>query len=82
MKSCIGCKYLVAHRLVCSANEHLSRTKDALTGQIVYVNLNFPDDMNLQPRSQDMRKEGERCGPGRKLYEPTLLARMFPKMYN
>ena len=81
MKSCVGCKHLVAHGSACKGDEQLVRCEDPLTGGVVWRDARFPDQV-FRPSPKDMRKEGGRCGPERKLYEPTLFARLVPWLYD
>ena len=81
MKSCVGCKHLVAHGAACKGDEQLSSVEDPLTGRVVWRDARFPDQV-FRPSPEDMRKEGGRCEPERKLYEPTLLARLLPWLYD
>lgn len=77
MKSCNGCKYLVnlistsrcAHDdpypyPVYEKNPYTGRKKRVYTGYI-------------RPTIHEMRSEKGACGPEARLYEPTLLRRIF-----
>jgi hypothetical protein len=79
MKSCIGCKHLVA-QFYCKADEHRVAVVDPLTGNTVYRDPRFPN-MVFRPRPQDMRAPDGRCGPDRKFFEPKRMARMMPWLY-
>lgn len=81
MKTCKGCKHLVAYGAACKADEDLTRIEDPMTGAVVYRDLRFPDSV-FRPRPIEMRREGGRCGPDRTLYEPNLLARILPWLHD
>jgi hypothetical protein len=76
MKPCIGCKHLVANGAACKADEQLVRVVNPLTGKGRWIDHRFPEEGGWRPSPEEMRKHGGRCGPERRLYEPTLLARL------
>lgn len=78
MKSCRGCKHLVAQGAACKADEQLSCRVDPLTGRVRWVDPRFPEQGGWRPSPAEMRAPGGRCGPERRLYEPSLLARVLP----
>jgi hypothetical protein len=81
MKRCVGCKNLVAFGAACKGDEVLTRIEDSMTGSVVWRDIRFPSQV-LRPSPEEMRKEGGRCGPDRRLYQPTMLARLLPWMYD
>lgn len=81
MKRCFGCKHLVAFGAACKGDEQLTRLVDPMTGVVRWRDLRFPG-RNLRPSPDEMRKEGGRCGPERKLYEPKLVALVLPWFYD
>ena len=82
MKRCVGCKHLVAFGAACKGDEQLTRVEDPMTGAVRWRDLRFPQHGGMRPGPAEMRKEGGRCGPGRALYAPRLLARLLPWMYD
>ncbi len=82
MKPCIGCKHLVAHGGACKADERLTRVEDPMTGVVRYKDLRFPEQGIWRPTPAKMRGPEGRCGPERKLYEPSLMARLLPWFYD
>lgn len=81
MRTCRGCKHLVAHAAACKGGEQLTRLQDPLTGAVRWRDLRFPDQGVLRPSPAEMRAAGGRCGPERKLYVPRLIARLLPWVY-
>lgn len=75
MKPCIGCKFLVAYGRACKADEQLVRYENELTGAVWWFDPRFPGQL-MRPSPAEMRKEGGRCGPTRKLYKPSLWTRL------
>ena len=82
MTSCIGCKHLVAWGAACKGDEQWTRLKDQMTGVVYYRDLRFPKQGGMRPSPAEMRKEGGRCGPERRLYAPSLIARLLPWLYD
>lgn len=77
MKLCSGCKHLNAIDL-CNADAMPAvREVNPATGRVSYV-VRGSDGSCWKPSAIDMRKEGGLCGPERRLYQPGLLARLFP----
>lgn len=81
-KRCVGCRHLVAYGAACKGDEHLTRIEDPLTGVVQWRDLRFPEQDSFRPSPTEMRKEGGRCGLERRLYEPGLLARVLPWLYD
>ncbi len=81
MKSCKGCKNLVAFGAACKGDEQLTRHEDALTGHVVWRDDRYPGTV-FRPSPDEMRVDGGRCGVDRKLYEPRLIARLMPWLYD
>lgn len=82
MKPCVGCRNLVGFGAACKGGEMLTRIEDSLTGRVSWRDLRFTDSGGWRPSPHEMRKEGGRCGPERKLYQPKLVARLLPWMYS
>jgi len=82
MKRCVGCKHLVAFGNACKGDEVLTRIEDPMTGTVKWRDLRFPDQGGFRPSPAEMREDGGRCGPDRKLYAPTLTARLLPWLYD
>lgn len=80
MKTCKGCKLLVAFGAACQGDEQLTRIENPLTGCVVWRDTRFPNQV-FRPSPSEMRQPGGRCGPERRLYSPTLLARILPWAY-
>ena len=81
MKRCVGCKHLVAFGAACKGDEILTRVENPMTGSVDWRDLRFPAEV-FRPSPEEMRKEGGRCGPERRLYLPKLLAKLLPWMYD
>jgi hypothetical protein len=81
LKKCNGCKHLVALQMACKADEDIIRIQDPYTDRVYYRNSKRPLDF-MRPAPSEMRQPGGPCGPDRKLFEPTLLARLFPFLYD
>ena len=82
LKKCIGCKHLVAYGAACKGDEQLTRVEDPMTGAISWRDFRYPAHGGMRFSPANMRAEGGRCGPDRKLYKPKLIARLFPWMYD
>lgn len=82
MKPCIGCKYLrgtgsVRWCAVDRKDAEYVRVVSPLTGAVSYYDSRYPDRLRL-PSPEEQRANNGRCGPDRKLYEPSLWVRIFP----
>ena len=77
MKPCIGCKHLSRGGRFCFADDQRKPIYDSMTGATQWRDARYPDLHGFPPFPEDMRKEGGRCGPERKLYEPKLLERLW-----
>ena len=82
MKRCVGCKHLVAFGAACKGGEILTRVEDPMTGHVVWNDVRYPGGGGFRPSPGEMRAPGGRCGPERRLYEPKLLARLLPWVYD
>jgi len=82
MRRCVGCKHLVGFGAACKGDEQLTRVEDQMTGVVRWRDLRFPQQGGIRPSPAEMRTEGGRCGPDRTLYEPKLLARALPWLYD
>ena len=82
IKPCVGCKYLVGFNTFCKADEQLTLVVDPLTNTRYWRDLRFPEQGSFRLSPAEMRKEGGRCGPKRKLYKPKWLARILPWLYD
>jgi hypothetical protein len=82
MKRCVGCKHLVAYGRACNGDERLTSQEDPMTGTVRWVDERFTGQGMWRPTPAQMRAPGGRCGPERKIYKPTIFARLMPWLYD
>ena len=82
VQPCTGCKFLVHARGadVCAADDGPFTTKtDQFSGRVTTV-LADPSKSWIRPSLAEMRAEGGKCGPDRKLYADNAWRRFLKRM--
>lgn len=81
MKKCNGCKHLFGYADLCNAlAQPAQRIVNPVTGRVRWE-IRGPDGSVFAPTAEEMRAYENKCGADRKLYEPGILARLFPWAY-
>jgi hypothetical protein len=82
MKSCIGCKHLIASPGLCNATDEGPWVPEwnPLTGRSRLRNRHPDADGAFRPTVEKMRAPGASCGPEAVLYVPTWRRRLWLKI--